>query len=373
LQWLTSRQSEIIMCVRELVERESPTHDKLACDKLCSHLAVAFERIGGHVKLHRQGVAGDHLEVDFEGARDRDPLLLLGHLDTVYEVGTLQSMPWREENGLLYGPGVFDMKGGIAQMMYALKAMREIRGSLPRPAKVLLVSDEEGGSHSSRAITESVAQQCAAVLVCEPAGPGGAVKTARKGVGSFTVKITGQAAHAGLDFEKGQSAIIELAHQVLAVSHLIDLKRGTTLNVGVIRGGTRTNVVAAEAVAEVDLRIAHREDGLIMERKIRRLRPVNKRCKLEVEGGINRPPLERTDQVIALFKLARRIAADLGFSLREIAVGGGSDGNFTAGIGVPTLDGLGAVGEGAHAAHESVVAAELPRRAALLAGLIEVI
>lgn len=373
LHWLTSRQSEIIACVRELVERESPTHDKLACDKLCSYLAVQFERIGGQVKEHRQNVAGDHLEVDFSGTGDRKPLLLLGHLDTVYDVGTLHSMPWLQQNGRLYGPGAFDMKGGIAQALFALNAMREVQGNLPRPVKVLLVSDEEGGSSSSRAITESLAQQCSAVLVCEPSGPGGALKTARKGVGSFIMKVTGQASHAGLDFGKGQSAIVELAHQILAVSQLADLKRGTTLNVGVVRGGTRTNVVAAEAVAEVDLRIAHKQDGAIMERKIRQLRPVNKKCNLEIEGGINRPPLERTQQVVALFELARRIAGDLGFSLEEIAVGGGSDGNFTAGVGVPTLDGLGAVGEGAHAAHESVVAAELPRRAALLAGLIDAI
>jgi glutamate carboxypeptidase len=370
LHWLTSRQSEIIDCVRELVERESPTHDKLACDKLCSYLAVQFESIGGQVKLHRQSIAGDHLEVDFSAASDRKPLLLLGHFDTVYDMGTLQSMPWREQNKRLYGPGVFDMKSGIAQMMFALKAMPEVRGGLPRPVKVLLVSDEEGGSKTSRAITESVARQCAAVLVCEPSGEGGALKTARKGVGSFIMKITGQASHAGLDFEKGQSAIVELAHQILAVSQLTDLKQGTTLNVGVVRGGTRTNVVAAEAMAEVDLRVSHKQDGAIMERKIRQLRPVNKKCKLEIDGGINRPPLERTDKVIALFALARKIAGELGFSLDEIAVGGGSDGNFTAGIGVPTLDGLGAVGEGAHSVHESVVAGDLPRRAALLAELI---
>ncbi len=209
--------------------------------------------------------------------------------------------------------------------------------------------------------------------MCEPSGPGGALKTARKGVGSFTLKVTGQASHSGLDFEKGQSAIVELAHQILAISQLTDLARGTTVNVGVIRGGTRSNVVAAEAVAEMDLRIAHKGDGAVMERKIRKLRPANKNCKLEIEGGINRPPLERTKQVVALFELARRIAGDLGFALEEIAVGGGSDGNFTAGIGVPTLDGLGAVGEGAHAQHESVIARELPRRAALLAGLIEAI
>jgi|SRR5271165_1326461 len=373
LRWLTERQSEMVACVREFVLRESPTNSKFACDQLSTYLEVQFVDIGGRAKIHRQDIAGDHLQVDFSGAECRKPLLLLGHLDTVYDLGTLETMRWREENGRLYGPGVFDMKSGIAQMLFALAALREIRGSLPRPVKVLLVSDEEGGSHTSRAITETLAKQCAAVLVCEPSGPGGALKTARKGVGSFTVKVTGKASHAGLDFEKGESAILELAHQIEAISRLTDLERGTTLNVGVIRGGTRSNVVAAEAVAEVDLRIAQKSDGAVMERKIRGLRPVNRKCKLEIEGGINRPPLERTKDVVALFELARRIANDLGFALEEIAVGGGSDGNFTAGMGIPTLDGLGAVGEGAHAPHESVVAADLPRRAALLAGLIEAV
>ena len=354
--------------VREMVVRESPTHDKPACDALCAYLA-GIRALGGQVKVHRQANAGNHLQVDFAGHAARQPVLLLGHYDTVYDLGTLESMPWREEKGRLYGPGVFDMKSGIAQIMFALRALREVRGGLPRPVNVLLVSDEEEGSDSSRAITEKLAAQCAAVLVCEPAGPGGALKTARKGVGSFTIKVTGQASHSGLDFEKGQSAILELAHQIQAVSRLTDLKRGITLNVGVIRGGTRTNVVAAEAVAEVDLRIARKSDGPIMERKIRWLRPVNKKCKLEIEGGINRPPLERTKQVAALFQPAQKIAAELGFALDEIAVGGGSDGNFTAGIGIPTLDGLGAVGDGAHAPHESVVAAELPRRAALAGGI----
>jgi len=372
-RWLSDRQHEMVACVRELVVRESPTHSKLACDELSSYLAVEFERLDGHVKVHRQGIAGDHLQVDFSGDQRRAPLLLLGHFDTVYDVGTIETMPWRERNGQLYGPGVFDMKSGIVQMMFALAALREVRGDLPRPVKVLLVSDEEGGSDTSRVITEDLAQQCRAVLVCEPSGPGGALKTARKGVGSFTVKVRGQAAHSGLDFEKGQSAILELAHQILAISQLTDLQRGTTLNVGVISGGTRTNVIAAEAAAEVDVRIARKSDAAIMERRVRRLRPVNNKCKIEVEGGINRPPLERTEQVVALFELARKIAADLGFALQEIAVGGGSDGNFTAGVGVPTLDGLGAVGEGAHAPHESVVAAQLPLRAALLAGLIEAI
>jgi glutamate carboxypeptidase len=373
LRWLTARQLEMVASVHEMVLRESPTQNKQACDALCSYLAMEFERLGGRVRIHRQRSTGDHLQVNFTGGKGREPVLLLGHFDTVYDVGTLETMPWREAKGRLYGPGVFDMKSGIAQMMFALAASREIRGGLPRPVTVLLVSDEEGGSASSRALTEKIARQCSAVLVCEPSGPGGALKTARKGVGSFLMKITGQAAHSGLDFEKGQSAILELAHQIQAISRLTDLSRGVTLNVGVVRGGTRTNVIAAEATAEVDLRIARKADGAPMERKVRGLRPVNLKCKIEIEGGINRPPMERTKQVVALFELARQIAHELGFSLAEIAVGGGSDGNFTGGIGIPTLDGLGAVGEGAHASHESIVAAELPRRAALLAGLIEAI
>ena len=373
LCWLTDRQPEMIEQVRQLVVRESPTHDKPACDALCAYLAVRFRTLGGKVKIHRQAKAGNHLQVDFPGARGRQAVLLLGHYDTVYDLGTLKSMPWHEKNGHLYGPGVFDMKGGIAQIMFALHALRELNGALPRPVTVWLVSDEEIGSDSSRSLTEKLAAKCAAALVCEPAGPGGALKTARKGVGGFLIQVTGKSAHAGLDFDKGHSAILELAHQIHAVSRLTDLNRGITLNPGVIRGGTRTNVIASDAVVEVDLRIASKSDGPRMERLVKALRPVNRNCQLRIEGGINRPPLERTRQVAELFHLAQQIGRELGFPLKEIAVGGGSDGNFTAGIGVPTLDGLGAVGDGAHASHEYVVAAELPRRAALLAGLIAAI
>jgi len=373
LRWLAARQPEMVNRVRELVTRESPTHDKAACDALCGFLAAQFRAMGGKVKVHRQKTAGNHLQVSFAGPRGRKPVLLLGHYDTVYDLGMLKTMPWREQGGKLAGPGVFDMKSGIVQIMYALQALREAGGGLPRPVVVWLVSDEETGSDSSRALTEKLASQCAAALVCEPSGPGGAVKTARKGVGDFTIRVTGRASHAGLDFEKGQSAIQELAHQIHAIARLTDLKRGITMNVGVIRGGTRTNVVAGEAVAEVDLRVAKKSDGPVMERKVKALRPVNRHCRLEIAGGINRPPLERTKAVAALFSTAQRVASSLGFSLAEIAVGGGSDGNFTAGIGVPTLDGLGAVGDGAHATHEYVLAAELPRRAALLAGLIEAV
>ncbi len=371
--WLTERQAQMIASVRETVLRESPTSNKPACDSLCAHLAGEFECLGGEIKVHHQREAGDHLQVNFAGTHKRQPILLLGHFDTVYDIGTLETMPWTEAKGRLSGPGVFDMKSGIVQMMFALWSLREVGGGLPRPVKILLVSDEEEGSASSRAITERLAKQCAAVLVCEPSGPGGALKTARTGVGTFALKVTGKSAHSGLDFEKGQSAILELARQIQAISELTDLKRGVTLNVGIIRGGTRTNVVAAEAVAEVDLRIAHKDDGAAMEQRVLSLTPVNPHCQLHISGGINRPPLERTAQVAALFELARAIGQDIGLNLEEIAVGGGSDGNFTAGMGIPTLDGLGAVGDGAHAVHEHVIAAELPRRAALLAGLIQAI
>jgi len=373
LSWLQQRAPQMTASVREMVIRESPTRDKAACDSFCAHLAEEFRSLGGEIRIHRQRTAGDHLQVSFAGGHGRKPVLLLGHYDTVYDLGTLETMPWREEKGQLYGPGVFDMKAGIVQMMFALWALRETAGGLPRPVKVLLVSDEEEGSATSRAITEKLAKPCAAVLVCEPSGPGGALKTARKGVGAFTVKVIGRAAHSGLDFEKGHSAILELAHQIQAIARMTDTKRGITMNVGIIRGGTRNNVVAAEASAEMDLRIVQKSDGAEMERRVRRLRAVNPHCQLKIEGGINRPPLERTKHVAALFELARGIARELGFELREVAVGGGSDGNFTAGIGVPTLDGLGAVGDGAHAVHEHVIAAELPARAALLAGLIQAI
>jgi glutamate carboxypeptidase len=257
-------------------------------------------------------------------------------------------------------------------MLHALEGLKSWQGRLPRPVTVLLVSDEEVGSDSSRAITEGLARNSSAVLVLEPSfGSKGYVKTARKGVGDYRLKVTGVAAHSGLDFEKGQSAILELARQILAISKLTDLKRGLTLNVGIVHGGTRVNVIPEEATAILDVRVARMKDAAAIDRQLRALKPFNRRCKLELTGGVNRPPMERTPGVAALFKQAFEIAKGLGWKLGEAAVGGGSDGNFTAGLGIPTLDGLGGVGDGAHAVHEYIVISELPRRAALLAGLIE--
>jgi glutamate carboxypeptidase len=281
-------------------------------------------------------------------------------------------MPCKVVDGKLSGPGVLDMKSAIGLTLHAIAALKDWHGTLPRPVTMLLVSDEEVGSDSSRAITESLAKRAAAVLVLEPAyGRKGAVKTARKGVGEYQVRVTGKASHAGLDFEKGANAIVELAKQIEKISGFTDLKKGLTVNVGIVAGGSRTNVVPAEALAQVDVRIARLKDAGGIEKKMRGLRPFNRKCKVEVSGGVNRPPMERTAGVAGLYELAFGIARELGWNLGEAAVGGGSDGNFTAGLGIPTLDGLGGVGDGAHAVHEHIVIAELPRRAALLAGLIE--
>jgi glutamate carboxypeptidase len=359
--------------VRQLVEIESPSDDKKAVDRIAALLAGRFERLGGHSKFHRTQNFGDHLQVDFAGKRGGKPILLLGHYDTVYPVGTLKTMPCRIADGRIHGPGTLDMKSGIAMMLHAIEALRSWhQDTMPRPVTVLLVSDEEVGSDSSRHVTESLAKRSEAVLVLEPSfGQHGAVKTARKGVAEYTMKVTGIAAHSGLDFEKGESAILELARQIPLISKLTDLKRGLTVNVGLVQGGSRANVIPAEATATIDVRIAAMKDAAGIEKQIRALKPFNRKCKIEIKGGVNRPPLERKDGVVTLYKQAVEIAAQLGWKLQEAAVGGGSDGNFTAGLKIPTLDGLGGVGDGAHAVHESIQVAELPRRTALLARMLE--
>ncbi len=373
LKYFEERRDKMVETIRQLVEVESPSDDKASADKLASLLAGRFEGLGGHSKFHRVQDFGNHLQVDFGTERRAKPVLLLGHYDTVYPLGTLKTMPCRVEGGRLLGPGALDMKSGIALMLQAIEALRAWHGDdVPRPITVLLVSDEEVGSDSSRRITESLARNAEAVLVVEPSlGLQGAVKTARKGVGEYIVKAIGKAAHSGLDFEKGENAIVELARQIPLISKFTDLKRGITLNVGLVQGGTRVNVIPPEATANVDFRIASMKDAKDVEKKLRSLKPFNKKCKIEVKGGLNRPPMERTAGVAALYKKAADVAHRLGFKLGEAAVGGGSDGNFTAGLGIPTLDGLGGVGEGAHATHESIVISDLPKRAALLAQLIE--
>lgn len=377
LAYFEERRNLIVATTRKLVEIESPSDSKAAVDRLSQTVAQEFTALGGQVHIHRTNDFGNHLQVDFVGRSGGKPVLLLGHYDTVYPLGTLASMPCQVVDDKLTGPGVLDMKSGIALMLHSLAALSnwgrsEGHDRLPRPVTVLLVSDEEVGSDSSRQITESLAKKAAAVLVLEPSyGLEGAVKTARKGVGEYLVKITGKASHAGLDFQKGVNAILELARQIEKISSFTDLKKGLTVNVGIVAGGSRTNVVPAEATAQVDVRIARLKDAAGINKKMRGLRLFNRKCGLEVTGGINRPPMERTAGVAALYAQATAIARDLGWKLGEAAVGGGSDGNFTAGMGIPTLDGLGGVGDGAHASHEHILISQLPRRAALIAGLIE--
>jgi len=376
LAFFTERRGEIVSTIRELVEIESPSDNKAAVDRVAEVVAQKFSQLGGEVRIHPAKDFGNHLQVDFPGNSAAQPVLLLGHYDTVYPLGTLANMPCRamDNDNKLTGPGVLDMKSGIVLMLHALGGLQQWHGGLPRPVTVFLVSDEEVGSDSSRAITESLARKAAAVLVLEPSyGSEGAVKTARKGVGEYLVKVTGKASHAGLDFQKGVNAILELARQIEKISGFTDLKKGLTVNVGIISGGSRTNVVPAEASAQVDVRIARMKDAAGIEKKMRSLRPFHRKCKIEISGGINRPPMERTAGVAALFAQAKALARGLGWNLSEAAVGGGSDGNFTAALGIPTLDGLGGVGDGAHAPHEHILISELPRRAALLAELIETV
>jgi glutamate carboxypeptidase len=372
LSYFEELADETVETIRQLVEIESPSDDKRAADHIGNFLAEKFRPLGGNIRFHPAAKFGNHLQVDFAGRNHRKPVLLLGHFDTVYPLGTLSTMLCRVADGRLYGPGVLDMKSGIALMLVAIEALQAWHGALPRPLTVFLVGDEEVGSSSSRKITEALARQAAAVLVLEPAaGKRGALKTARKGVGQYTLSVEGVAAHAGLDPAKGHSAILELARQITSIAKLNDLSRGLTVNPGVIRGGTRTNVVAAEAVVEIDARIEKARQAAMLDRKLRSLKPFDKGCKLMLEGGINRLPMERTSGVAALFKKAQAIAAEIGWNVEEAAVGGGSDGNFTAALGIPTLDGMGGVGQGAHAVHEHIVIEELPRRAMLLAGMIE--
>ena len=372
LRYFESRQDSLVQTIREFVDIESPSDSKLDADRMGALLALKFQALGGRARIHRAENYGDNIQIDFPGRDHRKPVLLLGHFDTVYPLNTLSNMPCRIANGRLHGPGVLDMKSGIALMLYAVEALQSWHGSLPRPVTVFLVSDEEVGSYSSRKITEALARKSAAVLVLEPAaGLGGAVKTARKGVGEFKLTVEGIASHAGLDPSKGHSAILELARQIAALSKLNNLGQGLSVNPGVIYGGTRTNVVAARAVVEIDVRIKRARQAALLDRKLRALKPFDKSCKLTMEGGINRMPMERTPGVAALYEKARAIAAHIDWPLEEAAVGGGSDGNFTAGIGIPTLDGLGGVGDGAHAVHEHIIISELPRRALLLAAMIE--
>jgi glutamate carboxypeptidase len=366
---VTAQQPWLFRSLRALVEIESPTDSKAAVDRAMDYAAGLAQPMGGRARRHRQKEFGDVLELRFGPARSaRRPILLLGHLDTVWPAGTLAGMPWREAAGRIYGPGVLDMKAGVMMALAAVRALQSL-GPLGRPVTLLLNSEEETGSPVSRPITERLALGASAVLVLEPA-QGLACKTARKGIGDYRLEVTGVAAHSGVDFDRGHSAILELARLLTTVATFTDPARGRTVNPGVISGGTRSNVIAAHAWAEVDVRVRTAADFKRVDRLFRGLRCADPGCTLMVTGGLNRPPMERKAGTVALYGQARELAAGMGFALDEASTGGGSDGNFTAALGVPTLDGLGAVGEGAHAAHESIVVEHLVPRTALLAALL---
>ncbi len=372
LAFAQSNERAIVALIRELVECESPSDDPRAVDRFVDLVA---SKVSGAAKVKTLpgGRFGRHLRCEFKlpGRGKEGRILALGHSDTVWPVGTLRSMPYREEDGRLWGPGVLDMKSGIAFFLFAAQALRELDLPVKRTVTLLLNADEEVGSDSSRPLIEDEARRSAAVLVLEPGtGLTGKLKTARKGVGLYHVAVKGRAAHSGVDFSAGASAIVELARQIDRIAGFTNLKRGLTVNPGVISGGTRSNVVAAEAAAEVDMRIVRLKDAAGLDRKFHALRPFDKRCSIAVSGGLNRPPMERTAGVVRLFRTAKALGRELNMELDESATGGGSDGNFTAAIGVPTLDGLGGVGEGAHAASESILIDRIADRTALLAKLL---
>jgi glutamate carboxypeptidase len=364
------KQNDIVALIREMVECESPSDNPAALARCGDLIAEKLSPLG---KVKR--FKGGHLRCEFQlpGPRRKEPgqILALGHLDTVWPLGTLSQMSFRQEKGRLWGPGVLDMKAGLAFAMHAVLMLRELDIPVRRKLVLQINADEEVGSETSRPLTEEAARQSVAVLVLEPGtGLEGKLKTARKGVGDYKLTVHGRAAHSGVDFLNGASAIVELARQIERIQSFTDLERGLTVNPGVISGGTRVNVIAAEAHAEVDIRVARLKDAESLDKKFRALKPFDKRCTLTLEGGLNRPPMERSAGIAKLFQTARQLASELGVQLEESATGGGSDGNFTAALGIPTLDGLGAVGEGAHALNESILIDRMADRTALLAALI---
>jgi glutamate carboxypeptidase len=370
---LRPRTRAMVQLLGKFVRCESPSHQKEAVDRLGKMVANEWRKRGAKVRILRHKTRGNHVraEIFLGKGRPRGQLMILGHLDTVYPLGTLAAMPFRVRGGRAFGPGTFDMKAGLAIALAAVDALDAL-GLEPKKRLVFLWnSDEETGSHASRVAIEREARRSDAVLVLEPAaGPDGRLKTSRKGLGTAEVIVAGRAAHAGLDPGAGVNAVHELAEQIVRLEHLNNPMRGIALQATVIDGGTVSNVVPHRARAEVDIRYTHVADAPKINRRLRALRPILPGAKVEVRGGINRPPLERTRAVVALFQRAKALMRELGKELGETSVGGGSDGNFTAALGVPTLDGLGAVGNGAHSAVEHVIVRSLPERAALLAGLL---
>lgn len=362
----------MIELIRRLVETESPSGYEGGSRSVVSLLEESARSLQSVKAIERIPVDayGEHLRIHFAGSsrEDKKPILVLGHTDTVHSVGSLAERPWRVDSDRIYAPGIFDMKANCVMALEAIRAVESI--ALNRAVVLLLTCDEETGSATGRALVEEEAAHAQAVLVLEPPAQGGVVKTGRKGTGLFSVAAKGIAAHAGLEPEKGASAVLEMARQIERLHLLTDYSRGTTVNVGVVQGGTRPNVIAENAIAEVDLRFNTSIEGERLEKEILSSKAFDERVKLTISGGVNRPPMERNEQALSLFEAARGVAAEIGFELKETQVGGASDGNFAAAIGAAVLDGLGIDGDGAHAAHEHIVVDDIPRRTALLAGLL---
>ena len=371
---LKERQTEIEAFIRSLVEVESPSGDVKGSRDVVDLLANAAERLDCVDAIERVDVSdfGQHLVIKAFQEQSAGQVLLVGHTDTVHSLGSLSERPWRVDAGRIYGPGIFDMKANCALAIEVLRTLVDLKLKPSFGVNIALTCDEEVGSMSGWPLLEQVAksQPTRCAFVMEPPASGGRVKTSRKGTGIFAIKVEGKAAHAGLEPEKGASAILELARQTEQL-HALNLSgSGITLNVGVVHGGTRSNVVAAEAQGEIDVRFSTEAESAEIERILSNLKPVDERTKVFVSGGINRPPMERTPAVVELFEKARAIAAELDFDLGEAQVGGASDGNFLAAMGIPVLDGLGISGDGAHAVHEHIEAGDIARRGALIGSLL---
>ncbi|HUS16782.1 MAG TPA: M20 family metallopeptidase [Chloroflexia bacterium] len=367
---LTARTDTIVADLMEWCACESPSSDGVATSRMAAIVALHMGNHGADVTLLPGERHGALVRASWPGPAGAAPVLLLGHHDTVHPLGSLARNPVRVEDGRLYAPGSYDMKGGLLLAVAALATLTADGHTLPRPVVFISTADEEVGSLDSRALIEETARGAAAVLVLEPAARNGALKTARKGTGMYTVVARGQASHAGVDHTAGISAITELAHQVIALAGLTNYANGVTVNVGQVQGGTATNTVAAEATALIDVRVPTDGDARRLDAAILSLQPVLPGAKLEVTGYMDRPPMERNPGTVRLFELAHRLGAEIGLDLQEIATGGASDGNLTAALGVPTLDGLGVCGDGAHTDHEWVSIADIAPRGAVLAGLL---
>lgn len=358
--------------LKQLVETESPSYDKSAVDRVGALIADECRKLGAQIEIHPQAETGDHIVARFPGTVDGRGILILSHMDTVFPHGTLKKMPFYQKDGKIFGPGVLDMKGGIVIALNAISTLLSSGGAVSLPVTALFTSDEEIGSHTSRALIESLARDSSVAFVMESGLVDGSLKTWRKGVGGFDISVKGRAAHAGGDHAQGRNAIEELAHQVIAIQKLTDYTRQTTLNVGVINGGTVSNVVPEDAFAEVDVRVIQPGEWERIEAEIKNLKPTLEGTSLNISGSLNRPPMPYNEANQAAFEKAYQIAKNkLGMELKAGGSGGASDGNFVAPLGIPVLDGMGAVGEGLHSEREYIFADSLEERSKLLAALIQ--